>query len=234
MSMEKPVLWGHCPRDAGVGTTLSASVGPVAAHTPSHAEGSGARVCSRGSRVLTQRFSPRGSFARSLTVGRRLKGFLTDPRMMCPLSPSPRSPGLQRTSQCPAGSRHVGVGLWAGSRVLSCKDTQAPAMSRGPWQTLVRAEAGSPGLVPPPPASGRVGLGASSHREMVSSTRLPTWALDQGSLPASGTVGVGADCRAGWSGSRCHPRGPLPAAAGPPGAPRPLRWRRVPCPGSGW
>lgn len=59
---------------------------------------------------------------------------------------------------------------------------------------------------------------------------------DQGPLPASGTVGVGADCRAfraGWSGSRCRPRGPLPAAD-PPGALRPLRWRRVPCPGSGW
>ena len=71
------------------------------------------------------------------------------------------------------------------------------------------------------------------HREMVSSTRLAHLGSDRGPLPASGTVGVGgADCRAARSGSCCRPRGPL-SAAGSPGVPRPLRWRRVPCLGPG-
>lgn len=69
----------------------------------------------------------------------------------------------------------------------------------------------------------------ASHREMVSSTRLAHLGSDQGPLPASRPVGVGgADCRAAQSGSCCRSRGPLPAA-GPPGIPRPLWWRRVPC-----
>ena len=69
----------------------------------------------------------------------------------------------------------------------------------------------------------------ASHREMVSSTRLAHLGSDQGPLPASRPVGVGgADCRAARSGSCCRSRGPLPAA-GLPGIPRPLRWRRVPC-----
>lgn len=83
MATEKPVLWGHCPPEVGMGTTLSASFGATAGHmtssTLSRAEGSRARVCTRGSRVLTRRSSLCGSFTRSLTVGRRLKGFLTDP-----------------------------------------------------------------------------------------------------------------------------------------------------------
>lgn len=71
------------------------------------------------------------------------------------------------------------------------------------------------------------------HREMVSSIRLAHLGSDQGPLPASGTVGVGgADCGAARSGSCCRPRGPL-SAVGPPGVPRPLRWRCVPCLGPG-
>lgn len=91
---------------------------------------------------------------------------------------------------------------------------------------------GSPGLVPPPPASGRVGLGASSHREMVSSTRLPTWALIRGLfLPAGPWVLAPTAGHAGRGGQgAAAPRGPLPAA-GPPGALRPLWQRPVPCPG---
>lgn len=70
----KACALGSFPRDAGVGTTLSASVGPTASHTTSS-------TLSRaeGSRALTRRSSPHGSFTRSLTVGRRLKGFLADP-----------------------------------------------------------------------------------------------------------------------------------------------------------
>lgn len=125
----------------------------------------------------------------------------------------------------PCRSRHVGVqvaGVWV------------PAETPRPLRCLVvhgRRRAGRAARVCPRHqlSDGWVSE-LASHREMVSSTRScpPGLWLIRASLPA-GPWELGALTAGQRSQGAAAVHGPPPCSVGPPGIPRPLWWRRVPC-----